>query len=718
MIRAIRDTWAYECQVRPTYEWSAVIGSYVIAFCCLFGPYLVGALPLISYIFTVIWFYVGSMYAVEAVRHFRFLNGLWRIRPFVLHPRDLPKDDKIIFAGRGFRITPLHTQRLYELNNEITKKYSKPPAAYYVFRKVEKVFYWLRNLFIIGQFFFFLYRCLNEPYRFNPFPSAPVDILDPRNTYGDPYLHGVGADEECDIYRPFADSNSHELVLGTTRQGKTVNAGIMVCQDIHRFSSPNIDENCSVLMLDPKGDIGLAAQMFAQAQRAGKADKFYFFHLGFPHLSCRYNALAEFNRDTEVATRVTNPLSDSGNSKVFKDFAWQFTNIAALAVRRMGKVATFTSISKYLKDPELLADDYISIVLNDDHLDGLLVEIGQNLDKRDLSPQERSKSPRAIALSRLMQDPPEDYAELFREDDILRSICDGLKHDRSYYDKITASVKPHLDKINSGSIRDILSPNYEDPNDRRPIIDLRQIIANGGILYAGFDFMSDPVTGGAVGNAFLSEILAISGEIYKYGVDNGMPILKGGRRRKPVCRLHIDEANEIFGRELNPILNKAGGSGVSVVAYTQTFSDIEVKLEDKALANQAAGNFGTIISFKVRGNDTSTYLSELTPEVRVMTNTPDSRAGDGMGQSAEDYGQFKSSNADAVSYEAVPLIPEWAFRSLPKGEAYMYAQSQWYKVRMPIFLKDENEPKDTAELMRVLERERGYKVTNDAEVAA
>ncbi len=704
----VRDSWNYKRMIRPTVEWNATIVCYLLMFSCLVSPTVIGVPPVIAYMMAVIWFLLGNKYFKEARSHFSFINGLWRIKPFHMHPNDLPGTDDTIYLGRGFLITPIHTQRLYELNNETTRKYMNPPAMYFGFRKAEAFFGSLSKFFLIGIPFAMAAAALREPRWYNPFPYFPIDLLDPNNTYGNPYLHGVGGDEEQDLFAPFADSNSHTLVLGTTRQGKTINAGIVVTQDIMRFSKSKSGDDCAVIMIDPKGDLELAVRMFIAAYRAGKADKFYFFHLAYPHLSVRYNSIAEYSRETEVATRTTNPLSDSGNSKVFKDFAWQFINISAMALKRMGKTPTYKIISKYLKDPELLAEDYISRVIRDDELDGIIHAIADKIEnnKKDLSPQERSKNPRSIALTKLISDPPEDYVDLIRNDDVLRSIADGLKHDRSYYDKITASAKPHLDKLTSGAVADLISPNYDDVKDQRPIIDLKQIISSGGILYAGLDFQSDPVTGAAVGNGFLTEILSISGEIYNYGIDNGMPIEKDKKRRKPMVRLHIDEANEIFGKEFNPILNKAGGSGVSVVAYTQTISDAEVKLESPALAAQALGNFGTIISFKVRGQDTSTYLSELTQMVRVMTDTPDTKAADGMGSAAD--GQFKSSNSDSASFAEERLIPEYAFRDLPKGQAYVYAQSRWYKVRMPIFLKDEDMPKDLAEMERVIASVRGY----------
>ena len=701
----LRDTWLYKRMVRPTVEWNAVAACYFCAALLAVSPITLGFLPSLSYFGAIIFLLVGIKYHREAYHHWSFLMGLWKIDPYYVDMKNLDASDDEIYLGYGFEWKNIHTQRLYELNNS-DEDFDTPPKAYFWFRRVSSFLQKLSKLYFIGYIFLKLSKAIDAHSFWNPYPYYPVDLFDKNNTFGSPLIHGVEPNERV-IKTPFVDSNSHTLVLGTTRQGKTRSAEIVVSQDIHRFKYS--DQSCAVIMIDPKGDLDLAARMFIECQRAGKAEKFYFFHLAYPHLSCRYNGIGDYNRDTEVATRVTNPLSSSGNSKVFKDFAWQFVNLAQKVCSRIGNTMTYKTVAKYLKDPELLAMEYTTKVINSDELDYVINDIASNIVLKDLPPSERSKNPKSIALQRVLQDPPEMLADLIKEDDVLTDLSDALKHDKSYYDKITASAKPHLEKLNAGKQAELISPDYDNVDDPRPIIDLRQIISDGCVVYAGFDFQTDQVVGASVANTFLTEVLAVSGEIYNFGIDNGLPRKKGDSRRKPMVRLHVDEANEVFGAEFNPILNKAGGSGVSVVAYTQTISDGAVRLESQDLSNQMLGNFGTIISFKVRGHDTSEYLSKLTPEVRVLSSNPDSRSTDGMGSSAD--GQFKSANADAISYETVRLIPENAFRDLPKGQAFVYAQSRWYKVRMPLFFKEDDIPKDVAHMMREIETIRGYKTS-------
>lgn len=58
--------------------------------------------------------------------------------------------------------------------------------------------------------------------------------------------------------------------------------------------------------------------------------------------------------------------------------------------------------------------------------------------------------------------------------------------------------------------------------------------------------------------------------------------------------LHADEFNELMGDEFIPLINKGGGAGIQVTAYTQTLSDIEARIGSRAKAGQVIGNFNTL----------------------------------------------------------------------------------------------------------------------------
>ncbi|MFU7556946.1 TraM recognition domain-containing protein, partial [Pseudomonas paraeruginosa] len=81
--------------------------------------------------------------------------------------------------------------------------------------------------------------------------------------------------------------------------------------------------------------------------------------------------------------------------------------------------------------------------------------------------------------------------------------------------------------------------------------------------------------------------------------------------------LHADEFNELIGDEFIPMVNKAGGAGVQVTAYTQTMSDIEAKIGSRAKAGQIIGNFNNLFMLRVRETATAELLTNQLPKVQI-----------------------------------------------------------------------------------------------------
>ena len=50
-----------------------------------------------------------------------------------------------------------------------------------------------------------------------------------------------------------------------------------------------------------------------------------------------------------------------------------------------------------------------------------------------------------------------------------------------------------LEKLTSGAVGKLISPDYFDPDDKRPIFDWMTVMRQGGIVYVGLDALSDAV---------------------------------------------------------------------------------------------------------------------------------------------------------------------------------------------------------------------------------
>jgi type IV secretory pathway TraG/TraD family ATPase VirD4 len=146
-------------------------------------------------------------------------------------------------------------------------------------------------------------------------------------------------------------------------------------------------------------------------------------------------------------------------------------------------------------------------------------------------------------------------------------------------------------------------------------------------------------------------------------------------------------------------VNKGGGAGVQVTAYTQTLSDIEAKLGNRAKAGQVIGNFNNLFMLRVRETATAELLTKQLPTVEVYAASTISGATDASDPQARTA--FTSNTLERVAPTSVPLIEPAHVVSLPKGQCFALIEGgKLWKVRMPLPLPDPDEvmPKDLREM--------------------
>lgn len=196
----------------------------------------------------------------------------------------------------------------------------------------------------------------------------------------------------------------------------------------------------------------------------------------------------------------------------------------------------------------------------------------------------------------------------------------------------------------------------------------------------------------------------MAGHLYKHGVsertDSG-PITPGPK--PPAISLHADEFNELIGEEFVPLLNKAGGAGFQVTAYTQTWSDVEARIGSRAKAGQVAGNFNSLIMLRVKELATAEMLINQLPMVDIHTLTSVSSVDDSSEPTSGV--DFKSKNEDRLSTTEVPLLTAADLVSLPKGQAFALLEGgHLWKIRMPlpVTADDRDPPKDVETIAQIM----------------
>ncbi len=678
------DRYVMESLLRPAVELYSATVAGSATFICLTAPWSVTLAPSVSWVTAAGFGVLALKRTSQGLKILRYRRNIRRLSRYALTSDQIPVSRRHLFLGKGFQWSPRHTQRLMEARRPECEIYVQPSVIYRMARELEKKMEYSLP---------WLCRLTSADSALNPFrPLPPVG--------GSSVYHGVEPDE-VNVMSDLGERVGHMLVMGTTRVGKTRLAELLITQDIRRRNAAGEFE--VVIVFDPKGDADLLRRMYAESHRAGRQDNFWVFHLGWPDISARYNAVGRFSRISEVASRVAGQLSGEGNSAAFREFAWRFVNIITRALVALGQRPDYSLILRYVTNIGELYEVYVDNLFSGKApaLMGSLEALMQaGIKEKDL-PRHLQGRPNGIKIwaSEQVLGSPEGK-KLW--DPVLDGLRSAVQYDRTYFDKIVASLLPLLEKLTTGKTAALLAPDYTDLSDPRPILDWHNIIKSRGVVYVGLDALSDPVVAAAVGNSMFADLVSEGGHIYKFGLGD-----EGDKKAgKAVINLHCDEFNELMGDEFIPLINKGGGAGFQVTAYTQTLSDIEARIGNASKASQVIGNFNSLVMLRVREKNTAMLMTDQLPEVGVYQKTLTSgvtdvsRPGEGT--------DFNSNVNDQVTLVKVPMISPSDIINLPKGQAFALLEGgRLWKIRMPLPVSDDSDrfmPASLKQLADTMER--------------
>lgn len=724
----------YENLLRePVEKWSAYtffIGG-VISFSM---PEILMLPPLIGKVGALAFGLMGYKHYRSARKLKRYQKQLINLPAFVQSSDQIGYSKKQLYLGKGFLWDERHTQRMYDLEKAIGRKFRDMPWLYTFARNLERKYEHNNLLQPILKF-------TQSHNKFNPVkPIPPVG--------GIPALHAVGMWEgEQDITLDNGNRNGHTIVLGTTRVGKTRLLEIIVSQDIRRGDV--------VIVIDPKGDADLVQRVYVEAMKANRLDDLYIFHLGYPEVSDAYNPISSFMRVTEVASRVAGQMPNEGQSSAFREFVWGYVNTVANALVTMGIKPNYEILKRnsesiaplfvqymewYFKKhfdsetyKEIMAEYDTDAIENhiEPNPDTHYAEFNRAKAILGLSAKERNEAFQSEKDWFAKADIPQDiktrsldaqaYYILYKKyglnDNVGNQLCTKVNYNDAHLSKLIASLQPFLDKMTTGAIAELIAP---PPDSTKRQFNWRDVIQRGGIVYVGLDALSDPEVAAAVGNSMFSDLTSLAGQIYKTGHSVGLPQEQGLKKNEKnierTIYIHADEFNELIGDEFIPMLNKAGGAGVRVTAYTQTLADIEARLGNVAKAQQVLGNFNTQIMMRVQGEESARLISDRLKEVNVVTadvisgSTDNPDLGSGV--------TFGSSTTQRLTAQKVAMIKPHDIMSLPKGQAFVLQDgNKLFKIRSP--LPDSRDlkglPTEIAEMVKQMRKT--YSTRNSTQIS-
>jgi conjugal transfer pilus assembly protein TraD len=559
------------------------------------------------------------MSLVRGVAALRVMNAKMALagKPFTLLPSSniraaMPalSKDQSVWLGWGWKWGPVHTQRAYEvMKREDHEIY--PPRWLLKARKMKH---------------------------------------DPYTAKGLSWIHGLETKEQ-DIMVPIEALRGHTAVIATTGSIKTTLMKLLVYQFALMGDT--------VIVVDPKGDPDLAKICKEAADLSGDPSRYLFFHPSFSSKSVRLDLLKNWDSIAQIPSRIQMVLAAEEDN--FVQFCWMAIHQISSGMKYVGIRPSIYSLKNAMESPvsvELLTKQAMDKFFNEvrpdlqrsvaEHLNQALSEgpRGGRGRNQDISIPELAAQIQVFTLLVPTEQQPED----------IRGLVSVLSANREWFGKMIVSIRPMLTKLTTDDLRGLLSPDYDDINDDRSIMDMNRVISGGHILYLGINSMSDPAVGSALAAMALADASAVAAEIYNY--ESGNP------NRKP-RRVHImvDEWGDAVCEPLIQQANKGRGAGFMIWAFGQTFNDLIDKFGGNvAKAKRFIGNMNNLIVGAVQDPDTMKMIVEKLGEVPITIRSQSQ----GIGSKTEDHGlEFSGNQSESVSERNTEVFPKSLLPKLP-----------------------------------------------------
>ena len=458
---------------------------------------------------------------------------------------------------------------------------------------------------------------------------------------GATWIHGVEP-EETDQYQPIKHAEGHTLLTGTTGSGKTRCFDLLISQAVSRGTPGNRE---AVVIIDPKGDKEMAENAQKACEALGEGDRFLYFHPAFPERSFRVNPLANFARGTEVASRIA-ALIESEGQDPFKLFGQSAMNNIIQGMLIIDQRPTLVDIRRNLElGPARLVVKAIRAYAMrvrptaEEELEQAVNHLKNPSDEK-LAAQYCNYYTRVLQGNSSNSD--------------LEGLITTFKHDSQHFQKMIASLIPILNMLTSGEMGPLLSPNVDDMDDDRDIINMRKALGDGKVIYIGLDSLTDAMVGSAIGSMVLADLATVAGDIYNY-VDS---------RDRRSTNIFADEAAEVINSPFIQMLNKGRGAGFRLVVATQTIADLSAKMGSKDKATQVLGNINNHFCLRVIDTETQEYFTADIPKTRVkyVMRTQ------GYNTQGDDPEKFTGNQGERLMEEETDMFPPQLLSQLPHLE--------------------------------------------------
>lgn len=598
-----------EAPWRRAYEVLAAV-SWAVAACLMAALGYASRLPVnLAMVAAAFASLIAVLRFCQALRNWRLRASLrGRALEFVPFSQlsEMTRQPDQMYLGLGFEWGPRHVQRLYDLKRMDHKDVALP-------------------------------RILARLMR-------PTITPLPEGAKGQGWIHGLEM-RERPVYRPLKTFEGGTLLVGTTQSGKGVALATLVAQAIRRGDA--------VIVIDPKNSDRLYSIVEQACRLYRRPDTLLYFHPAFPEKSVRLDPLYNWQKATELASRIQS-IMPAGSDSAFSAFGWDAVNVVAQGLVALEDRPNLTKLRRYIEGgiepilertlPAFLQEHLGPTWLEHPQLSALLTACRKNEHRR---PSEQT-TPELMAYVLFY----ERHVPAGSHRPAIDSQVRVFRHNRDHYTKITANLIPTLSTLTSGSLGLALSPDPYDADDTRPIVNIGKIIRGCHVLYFCLDSLPDSAVASALAGILLADLAAFKGQGYNFGE----------RQRTAVF---ADELSNVINRPLIELLNKGAEGGVYTTCAMQTIDDLADRLGSIQAAWMALGNLNNLIALRVRESHTQEFVAGTFGKMGVQSV----RVGINQGVDAH-LGDFSAGYSVQITEGMEEAVPADVLGNLPDCEYF------------------------------------------------
>jgi len=448
----------------------------------------------------------------------------------------------------------------------------------------------------------------------------------------------VGEDNEksnvAPVFIAWGDLAGHLAVYGTTRVGKTRLMVSIIRQCILR--------NMDILVVEPKGavgnkkdennkDLGIGQETMAWisqfAEEAGRIRDIKYVSPMFPEISLKFNPLFGLGNE-EIASLVATIIP--AKEEFFTAMGYQITMCILLGLEFLEKAEGKEEVKRLIEEEYKRVYSGNSNIVNE--LNGvsdpdLADRIVNSMPSESLLEQEppyRSLMTFAEIATYATQEgvisilehvnrvtpdqfnvetPQEEQALLTLRSEAIRALTEMAEKDKQYFSKVSSSFNLIMSQLSTGALGKILCTTKINP-----IMDGFMNESQGQILI----IQPFPLIYKKASDAFVRVFFSILSSFYGN-------IGAAGRSSPREIALFVDEGGAVLYPGVEHLFNKAGGLGLRIFIFTQSFADYEAELGPEV---SKIVNDNTNIKIYMRMNDSMSRkeVSEAFGKIRTIEN--------------------------------------------------------------------------------------------------